>query len=548
MVAEQSMPVVGAKPSIIYTGVSKDVFEESKQVLRATKEGVVKGVGEKFINIDNSPVRYQDSFVTSNHSTVTFNPVVKAGDKVKEGQVLAISNSFVDNEFATAVPLFTAYTSYWGYEHEDAVVLSESAAKKFGHLDTYELRIPLKYTALEFNDVGTPQNNLDRYGLIKTGAYVKEGDPLFVYTQVSSDIGGIDIKRATTIRVPDNINGRVKSVTFKYFQSKRAHGTDNAKYMNPKYKGLVELKSHFNRRVAEDIKSEMMRTGLGLVDIRPQYEIQPEEPSLANDIFCEITITISYINVVKMADKISNYYGGKGTVSIVVPDDQMLRTQDGKVVEIIVSPLAIMARTNISQMYESLLSYICVKFYEELDRFYQGKSDLTEQELQYILDQLRWETLGKNNLKSVYNESKKYGYVRVRVSSYDKHFTAELLDDLRKRLKFENRVILFDPKSGRNVRTPITVGYQNFVRLHFMPEKKATTRGGSNGLMLKDRTPVLFGYGRTKSEGQKIGEQELWSLQSHGMVELSQEYVNKANKQNKLISDFLALELALEEK
>lgn len=547
MIAEQSMPVVGAKPSIIYTGVGKDVFDESKQVLRATKEGMVKGVGEKFINIDNMPTRYQDSFVTSNHSTVTFSPTVKAGDKVKQGQVIAISNSFVDDEFTTAVPLFTAYTTYHGFDHEDAVVMSESAAKKFGHPDTYELRIPLKYTALEFNNVSTPQNNLDKYGLIKTGAYVKEGDPLFVYTQVSSDIGGVDIKRANTVKVPNHINGRVKSVTFKYFRSKRAHGTDNDKYLNPKYKGLVELKSHFNRRIAEDIKAEMDRTGLSVVDIKPQYEIEAEEPSLANDIFCEITITINYINIVKMADKITNYYGGKGTVSEIVPDDQFLRTQDGKVIDIIVSPLAIMARTNISQMYESLLSYICVKFYEELDKFYHGKSDLTEEELQYILDQLRWETVGKNELKKVYNESKKYGYVRVRVSSSDKHFTEELLLDLKKRLKFENQVILYDPKYGRNIRTPITVGYQNFVRLHFMPEKKATTRGGNNGLMLKDRTPVIFGYGRTKSEGQKIGEQELWALQSHGMTELSQEYVNKANKQNKLISDFLSLELALEE-
>ena len=145
MIAEQSLPVVGAKPSIIYTGVSKDVFEESKQVLRAPKAGIVKGVGEKFINVDNSPIRYQDSFVTSNHSTVTFKPVVKIGDKVKEGQVLAISNSFIDNEFSTAVPLFTAYTSVWGFDHEDAVYLSESAAKKFGHLDTYSMTIPIKY-------------------------------------------------------------------------------------------------------------------------------------------------------------------------------------------------------------------------------------------------------------------------------------------------------------------------------------------------------------------------------------------------------------------
>ena len=74
-----------------------------------------------------------------------------------------------------------------------------------------------------------------------------------------------------------------------------------------------------------------------------------------------------------------------------------------------------------------------------------------------------------------------------------------------------------------------------------------STRGGNKGLNLRDRSPVIGGYGRIKSDGQKVGEQELWALQAHGLTELSESYVNKAGKQNKLLSDFLSLELALQE-
>ena len=74
-----------------------------------------------------------------------------------------------------------------------------------------------------------------------------------------------------------------------------------------------------------------------------------------------------------------------------------------------------------------------------------------------------------------------------------------------------------------------------------------TTRGSDSGLKLKDRSPVIDGYGRIKAEGQKIGEQEMWAIKSHGMTDLLNQYVSKTNKKSKLMSDFLSLELSLME-
>lgn len=547
MIADQAVPVVGAKPSIIYTDVNKEIYDESKQVVRSESSGKVKGIGTKFININDKPVEVPITEASTNHTTITYNKKLRVGQNLKPGDVIVESNSFIDKEFAVGVPLFTAYTGWYGWEHEDAMVLSESAAKKMGHLDTTTIRIPIKYSKINFPEIH--DINLDNHNLIKSGAKVKGGDTLFAYNQVVSNLG-IDVNKLIVVKVPSHIQGTVRDVRFKLYESQKTHGVDSHKYLRPEYDGLPDLLKHFNNRLNLDLAQEAKATGLDQIDIAKAFQFYIEEPSIADSIFAEIIITIDYINPAKTADKMVNKFGGKGTISKIVPDDMFLRTEDGKVVDIIISPLAILSRTNISQLYESLLSLICVEFYKILDGYFKGdsviRSKYSEELLQSVADDLYWYNKS-NDLRKIYEESKKYGYCRVQVSSFDKHFTEELLKSMRDRLGIKDEVRLFDPISNKFIRTPIRVGYQDFYRLHFFPENKMTTRGGNKGLNLKDRTPAIGGYGRIKSEGQKIGEMEMWALQSHGLNKLSQSYINKAGKQDKIMSDMLSLELALEE-
>ena len=506
MIADQAVPVVGAKPSIIYTDVNKEIYDESKQVLRSEVKGKVLGIGKEFINVDGKPIEVPQSEPTANHTTVTFNKQIKVGQNLKVGDVIAESNSFINKEFAVSVPLLTAYTSWRGQEHEDAMVLSESAAKKLGHLDTTTIRIPVKYSKINFPEIHDPK--LDSHNLIVTGAKVKGGDTLFAYNQVISNLG-IDVNKLVVVKVPEHIQGTVRNVKFKIYESQKTHGVDSNKYLKPEYSGLPDLLQHFNKRLHLDLSKEAEATGLDGIDIARKFQFITEEPSIADTLFAEIIITIDYINPAKMADKLVNFYGGKGTISKIVPDDMFLRMDDGRVIDIIISPLAILSRTNLSQMYESLLSLICVEFYRILDKYFTGdsatKAKYSEEVLQSVANDLYWYE-SDVDLKKIYKESKQYGYCRVQVSSFDRHFTDELLKSMRDRLGIKDEVRLFDPVSGKYVRTPIRIGYQNFFRLHFFPENKMTTRGGNKGLNLKDRTPAIGGYGRIKSEGQKIGK------------------------------------------
>ena len=463
MVAEQSVPVLGAKPSIIYTDVNKEVYHDSdKQVVRSSVGGKVLGVGKEFININNKLIKLPEDIVTPSHTSVKFRMNVQEGDEVKVDAVIAESNSFVDKEFATNVPLLTAYTSYYGLDHEDAVILSESAAKKFGHMDIYEVRIPVRYNKIRLSEANSTENNLDKFNLIKVGAEVKPRDVLFLCNVISKDLD-ISTDKLHITRVPSYISGTVRSVKFKYYASTRKKGVNNTKYME--YPGMPELKHHFDKRVVEDILREAKATNLSVNDLRPYYEPEYEEPTLRNNIFAEIIIKIDYINPTKVADKFVNFFGGKGTVSKIIPDDMMLRTEDGRVIDTIVSPLAILSRANPSQMYESLLSLICVEFHNELERFFNSKSEFSESQLLDVANKLLWYNDGKNDLRKIYNQSKKYGYVRVRVTSFDKYFTVDVLNDLRDSLKIKDEVKLLDPASGKMIRTPIRIGYQNFYRL-----------------------------------------------------------------------------------
>ena len=70
-------------------------------------------------------------------------PVVKEGDRIKDGQIIIAVNSFKDGQFAISTPLRVGYTDYELGTFEDSTIISESAAKKLGHLDIVTIDIPI---------------------------------------------------------------------------------------------------------------------------------------------------------------------------------------------------------------------------------------------------------------------------------------------------------------------------------------------------------------------------------------------------------------------
>ena len=237
---EQAIPVVGSQPAVIYTGEGKKLFNNTALNIPTPVEGRVVGVSDDYVRIKSKDSEVHNipkpkDYNTNDHTTNTFAPCVKVGDKVKAGNNVYSCNSFKNGDFAVGVQLLTAFTSWYGWEHEDAVVLSESAAKKFGHVSV--TKIPIEIKARDKLLIGPDKFKLhersklrpevyDDISLVKLGSEVKYGDPIFVCECILDSkrsakaklASGLDssnvVKDLWAFTVPYGVEGIVDDIEF----------------------------------------------------------------------------------------------------------------------------------------------------------------------------------------------------------------------------------------------------------------------------------------------------------------------------------------------
>lgn len=152
----------------------------------APEDGIVRAITDDYIQINNTKVDIYTHFPLNYKCQINMYPKVKIGDHVKKGQLLADSNFSKDGTLALGTNLRTAYVSYKGYNHEDGIVISSSAAKKLTseHMYTKELELgpdlfidkhkfamsfPSKVTAAQLD-------KLDDIGVAKIGEIINKDD------------------------------------------------------------------------------------------------------------------------------------------------------------------------------------------------------------------------------------------------------------------------------------------------------------------------------------------------------------------------------------
>lgn len=319
----QAIPVVGAKEPFVYTGHGKTIFNQTALNESSPVDGKVGVITDEFMRIDRkdgSPViiKKPDTYNTANHTTNFFDPCVKVGDKVSAGQTVYSCNSFKDKELALGVPLLTAFTSYYAREHEDGMVISESASKKFGAKLMAEVTVPMsKYTKWQLgHDVfdNLPEVNSDNYdelGLIKVGTQVRKLDYLFVYWQFldpnKSEKARIQLaldknsapKQLVGIRVPFKVPDGVVSKI--YFRPVRGYD----QYLDrPDFN---QLATHFASENRKFRSREAQALGVNINELK-DYKVKPVSFPYDEQIG-EIVFEITYINPLKVSDKMANEFG-----------------------------------------------------------------------------------------------------------------------------------------------------------------------------------------------------------------------------------------------
>ena len=185
----QAVPLIIPDPPIVATGMEKIVGNFSGMLVKARRSGKVTYVDSRRILIDNSDEYILKTFRGLNERTCqSQKPIIKIGDRVKKGQIIADGASTVDGELAIGKNVLVAFNTFDGYNFEDAIVISERLVKDDVftsiHIDSYEVEVrDTKLGKEEFTcDIPNVSErqlmNLKEDGIIREGARVGPNDIL----------------------------------------------------------------------------------------------------------------------------------------------------------------------------------------------------------------------------------------------------------------------------------------------------------------------------------------------------------------------------------
>ncbi len=319
----QALPLLTTEAPYIGTGVEYVAARDSGAVVVAKADGIVEYVDAKKIVVKNAKgedTYYLTTFERSNQGeTANQSPIVRAGDKVKRGQIIADGPSTDKGELALGKNVVVAFMTFNGYNFEDAVIMNERLVKDDVytslHIEDYEIQCrdtklgPEEITRDIPNVSEDARKNLDENGIIRIGTEVKEGDIL---------VGKVTPKGMADLTSEEKL-----------------------------------LHAIFGEKTREVRNSSLTvpHGGDGIVhDVKVYTKADNDEmPSGVSKV---IRVYIIQKRKIQVGDKMSGRHGNKGVISLILPQEDMPYLPDGTPVDIMLNPQGVPSRMNIGQILE----------------------------------------------------------------------------------------------------------------------------------------------------------------------------------------------------
>ncbi len=255
----QAVPLIKGEAPLVGTGMERVTARDSGAVVLCKREGIVDQVDSERIIVrvesDHSGVLSREvgadiyqliKFKRSNQNTcISQKPLVRVGDRVKKGQVLADGPCTERGELALGRNVLVAFVPWRGYNFEDAILVSEKLVKDDYytsiHIEEYEIEArdtklgPEEVTRDIPNISESFLRNLDESGVIRIGAVVKPGDIL---------VGKVTPKGETTLTPEEKLLRAI-------FGEKAGDVRDASLYCPPGIEGTIVDVKIFTRKGGE---------------------------------------------------------------------------------------------------------------------------------------------------------------------------------------------------------------------------------------------------------------------------------------------------------
>jgi len=327
----QSVSCVLPEAPLVGTGMEKRTALDSGMIVISEEAGkVVHADAQKVVIKPKNSKKTKEyplsTFKRSNQYTCIHQRLlVKKGQTIKKGQVLADGPAIDNDVLALGQNLLVAFLSWEGFNFEDAIIVSEKVVRddRFSSIhiedfmiDVRDTRLGPEVTTPDIPNVGEERlKDLDEEGIVRIGAEVKQGDIL---------VGKISPKGETDLSSEERL-----------------------------------LRSIFGEK-ARDVKDSSLTLPHGkkgrVIGVR--VFSQDKGDKLPSGVIKSVQVEVARFKKVEVGDKLAGRHGNKGVISKVLPEEDMPHLEDGTPVDIVLNPLGVASRMNIGQILETHLGMV----------------------------------------------------------------------------------------------------------------------------------------------------------------------------------------------
>jgi DNA-directed RNA polymerase subunit beta len=442
---KQAVPLVQPHAPLVGTGVEYRAAHDTGVAMIAKADGEVEYVDGRQIRVrreDGQLDTYNLMKFRRSNSGKNYNqkPIVKVGEHVAADEIIADGPSMELGELALGQNPLVAFMTWNGYNFEDAIIINERLIREDVytsiHIEEYDseardTKLGPEEITREIPNTGEEQlKDLDENGIIRIGAEVHDGDIL---------VGKVTPKGVTELSAEERLLHAIfgeKAREVRDTSLRVPHGGD----------GVVQNVEIFKRENGDELSP-----GVNMM----------------------VRVYIAQKRKIQVGDKMAGRHGNKGTVSVIVPSEDMPYMPDGTPVDILLSPMGVPSRMNIGQILELHLGMAARE-------------------------------LG----------------IHVASPVFDGATDHDIEDALREAgLPADGKSVLYDGRTGEAFDKRVAVGVMHYMKLAHMVDDKMHARSiGPYSLV----TQQPLG-GKAQFGGQRFGEMEVWALEAYGAAYTLQE-------------------------